>query len=54
MAKGTCSSCGVNLLGVGTVVFNCPSCGQTKFGRCARCRDQSVHYRCGGCSFLGP
>ena len=32
----------------------CPSCGEGHIGRCAQCRDQSVHYRCDSCGFMGP
>ncbi|HKZ48075.1 MAG TPA: zinc finger domain-containing protein [Thermoplasmata archaeon] len=54
MAKGVCSSCGVVLAGPGTTVFGCPDCGRGRIGRCARCRDQSVHFRCPECGFEGP
>jgi predicted RNA-binding Zn-ribbon protein involved in translation (DUF1610 family) len=50
----TCSSCGTRLLGKATTAFACPSCGEGKIGRCAQCRDQSVHYRCENCGFTGP
>lgn len=57
-AKGSesniCASCGSVLLGHGTTVFTCPSCGEAKIGRCEKCRDQSVAYKCPGCSFQGP
>jgi len=49
-----CSSCGVALLGRGATHFPCPDCGQTSIGRCARCRDQSVSYKCSACGFQGP
>ncbi|HLA46576.1 MAG TPA: zinc finger domain-containing protein [Thermoplasmata archaeon] len=49
-----CSSCGVTLLGPGTTAFPCPNCGKATIGRCARCRDQSVAYRCPKCAFQGP
>jgi predicted RNA-binding Zn-ribbon protein involved in translation (DUF1610 family) len=49
-----CSSCGTRLLGKATTAFACPACGEGKLGRCAQCRDQSVHYRCDGCGFMGP
>ena len=49
-----CSSCGSRLLGHGTTIFQCPSCGQAKIGRCRQCRDQSVSYTCPGCGFQGP
>ncbi|MEK6911874.1 MAG: zinc finger domain-containing protein [Candidatus Thermoplasmatota archaeon] len=49
-----CSSCGVTLLGPGTTAFPCPNCGKATIGRCARCRDQSVAYRCPKCGFQGP
>ncbi|HEY5605097.1 MAG TPA: zinc finger domain-containing protein [Thermoplasmata archaeon] len=52
--ESRCSSCGAVLSGKGTTLFSCPSCGQTRIGRCARCRDQSVAYRCPTCSFVGP
>src|SRR5438046_613648 len=41
-AETRCTSCGAVLAGKGTTVFLCPSCGKTRIGRCARCRDQSV------------
>ncbi|MGI0132571.1 MAG: zinc finger domain-containing protein [Thermoplasmata archaeon] len=49
-----CSSCGVALSGRGATHFPCPQCGELTLGRCARCRDQSVVYRCPKCSFEGP
>lgn len=49
-----CSSCGVGLTGRGATHFACPECGKTTLGRCARCRDQSVTYRCVECGFAGP
>ncbi|HKZ23115.1 MAG TPA: zinc finger domain-containing protein [Thermoplasmata archaeon] len=52
--ESRCSSCGAVLSGKGTTVFSCPSCGQSRIGRCGRCRDQSVAYRCPACSFMGP
>ena len=53
-AETRCTSCGAVLTGKGTTVFVCPSCGKARIGRCARCRDQSVAYRCPTCSFVGP
>lgn len=50
----TCTSCGVRLLGKGVTTFLCPSCGESKMGRCAQCRDQSVTYTCNKCGFAGP
>ncbi len=49
-----CASCGRGLRGPGTTQFTCPNCGETPIGRCARCRDQSVTYRCPKCAFEGP
>ena len=49
-----CSSCGVPLVGKGVVVFPCPSCGHVTMGRCQRCRDQSITYKCSECGFIGP
>jgi predicted RNA-binding Zn-ribbon protein involved in translation (DUF1610 family) len=49
-----CSSCGVRLTENGRVHFNCPACGEGSIGRCVRCRDQGVHYRCRRCDFEGP
>ncbi|HEV2316410.1 MAG TPA: zinc finger domain-containing protein [Thermoplasmata archaeon] len=49
-----CSSCGNSLAGRGTTHFICPQCGENTIGRCARCRDQSVPYRCSRCDFQGP
>ena len=49
-----CSSCGLSLAGRGATHFTCPDCGKAALGRCARCRDQSVPYRCPECSFSGP
>ncbi|HKZ99823.1 MAG TPA: zinc finger domain-containing protein [Thermoplasmata archaeon] len=53
-SEARCSSCGAVLTGKGTTTFTCPSCGQQTIGRCGRCRDQSVLYRCPGCGFEGP
>ncbi len=50
----TCSSCGTRLLGKATTSFLCPGCGEQPVGRCAQCRDQSVHYKCDACGFVGP
>jgi len=49
-----CNSCGIVLHGTGTTTFLCPSCGKSTIGRCARCRDQSVPYKCPECGFKGP
>ena len=49
-----CASCGRALRGAGATQFPCPSCGETAIGRCSRCRDQSVLYRCPKCGFEGP
>ncbi|MCI4366920.1 MAG: zinc finger domain-containing protein [Thermoplasmata archaeon] len=49
-----CSSCGLALTGRGSTHFPCPDCGKTTVGRCPRCRDQSVMYRCPECGFAGP
>ncbi|HEY4705042.1 MAG TPA: zinc finger domain-containing protein [Thermoplasmata archaeon] len=49
-----CNSCGVVLHGLGTTAFPCPSCGKGTIGRCRRCRDQSVAYRCPECGYQGP
>ena len=49
-----CTSCGRSLRSPGTTQFLCPSCGEGSIGRCARCRDQSVTYRCAKCGFEGP
>jgi predicted RNA-binding Zn-ribbon protein involved in translation (DUF1610 family) len=49
-----CTSSGTALSGRGTTHFLCPECGQVTIGRCARCRDQSVPYRCPNCGFQGP
>ncbi|MCL4346506.1 MAG: zinc finger domain-containing protein [Candidatus Thermoplasmatota archaeon] len=49
-----CSSCGIRLIGTGVVSFLCPSCGETRIGRCAQCRDQGVRYTCVSCGFSGP
>ncbi len=49
-----CTSSGTVISGRGATHFPCPSCGQATIGRCARCRDQSVPYRCPNCGFLGP
>ncbi len=57
MAAGTdlrCTSCGRGLAGRGATTFACPSCGVETIGRDARCRDQSVPYRCRNCGFVGP
>ncbi len=49
-----CTSCGNAIPGPGATHFPCPSCGNATVGRCARCRDQSVMYRCPACGFEGP
>ncbi|HZY92742.1 MAG TPA: zinc finger domain-containing protein [Thermoplasmata archaeon] len=49
-----CTSCGLALSGRGSTQFPCPDCGQATLGRDARCRDQSVLYRCPNCGFEGP
>lgn len=49
-----CSSCGLALSQRGATHFPCPDCGKATIGRCARCRDQSVTYRCPECGFAGP
>ncbi|HKZ89756.1 MAG TPA: zinc finger domain-containing protein [Thermoplasmata archaeon] len=53
-SEARCSSCGAVLTGKGFAKFACPSCGQATIGRCPRCRDQSVTYRCPSCGFEGP
>lgn len=52
--ENRCTSCGAVLIGKGTTSFLCPSCGQGRIGRCARCRDQSVEFQCPNCGFQGP
>ena len=55
MAKEyACASCGIRLVGKGSVVFKCPSCGKADIGRCAQCRDQSVLFTCQDCGYEGP
>lgn len=49
-----CSSCGVRLVRRTETTFPCPSCGKATIGRCMNCRDQSVHYKCPECGFVGP
>ncbi|HTT34530.1 MAG TPA: zinc finger domain-containing protein [Thermoplasmata archaeon] len=49
-----CSSCGLALSARGATHFPCPDCGATTIGRCPRCRDQSVLYKCRQCGFEGP
>ncbi|MGQ0536463.1 MAG: zinc finger domain-containing protein [Methanobacteriota archaeon] len=51
---GTCTSCGIRLLGEGNTVFPCPACGNVRLGRCPQCRDQGVTYACRECGFQGP
>ncbi|MGQ0797217.1 MAG: zinc finger domain-containing protein [Methanobacteriota archaeon] len=53
-SDGRCSSCGAVLGGKGSTQFACPSCGAATIGRCARCRDQSVTFRCPACRYEGP
>jgi predicted RNA-binding Zn-ribbon protein involved in translation (DUF1610 family) len=49
-----CASCGVRLTQRGFSTFVCPACGEQPLGRCVRCRDQGVRYRCRKCGFEGP
>jgi len=49
-----CSSCGIRLVRKTETTFQCPSCGKAMIGRCMNCRDQSVHYKCPECGFVGP
>jgi predicted RNA-binding Zn-ribbon protein involved in translation (DUF1610 family) len=49
-----CNSCGVRLTMKHSTEFPCPKCGETRIGRCAQCRDQSVAYKCEACGFKGP
>ncbi len=49
-----CTSCGRAVPAKGATQFPCPSCGEATIGRDARCRDQSVPYRCPKCGFEGP
>jgi len=53
MGELKCTSCGLALAGRGATHFPCPDCA-TPIGRDARCRDQSVLYRCPKCGFEGP
>ncbi|HEQ78764.1 MAG TPA: DUF1610 domain-containing protein [Euryarchaeota archaeon] len=50
----SCKSCGIRLLGPGTVTFKCPECGNATISRCPQCRDQSVKYTCPACGVQGP
>ena len=49
-----CTSCGRAVPSPGATQFSCPSFGEATIGRCARCRDQSVTFRCPNCGFEGP
>lgn len=49
-----CTSSGTALSGAGATHFPCPQCGEVEIGRCGRCRDQSVPYKCPRCGFRGP
>jgi predicted RNA-binding Zn-ribbon protein involved in translation (DUF1610 family) len=49
-----CASCGIRLSDKNTTVFKCPNCGNYDIGRCGRCRDQSVPYKCPECGYAGP
>ncbi|HTT15103.1 MAG TPA: zinc finger domain-containing protein [Thermoplasmata archaeon] len=49
-----CTSSGHALPAPGGTQFPCPGCGIEVIGRCARCRDQSVLYKCPRCGFEGP
>ncbi|HUU07876.1 MAG TPA: zinc finger domain-containing protein [Thermoplasmata archaeon] len=49
-----CSSCGIRLVQSSETTFPCPDCGRGTIGRCTRCRDQSVKYKCTECGFSGP
>ncbi|UCD92163.1 MAG: DUF1610 domain-containing protein [Methanobacteriota archaeon] len=51
MEEQRCSSCGAILTGEGTVLFKCPSCGDSMIGRCVNCREQSVSYSSKACCF---
>ena len=48
-----CTSCGVPLVDRDSTNFPCPVC-DARIGRCARCRNNGVHYYCNGCEFIGP
>ena len=49
-----CTSCGRAVPAPGATQFLCPSCGEVEIGRCSRCRDQSVGFKCPKCGFEGP
>lgn len=48
-----CMSCGIPLMGIDSVKFPCPDCGEV-ISRCNRCRKQSNPYKCPNCGFEGP
>ena len=49
-----CTSCGIRMKEPGDTSFPCPVCGKEVIGRCCKCRDQSVRFKCMTCGFEGP
>ncbi|MFH1100812.1 MAG: zinc finger domain-containing protein [Methanobacteriota archaeon] len=49
----TCITCGKGLLTQGSTTFPCPHC-EAVIGRCNGCREQSIHFTCLKCGFIGP
>ncbi len=39
---------------VGSITFDCPSCGEVKISRTKRARSVSKEYICPKCGFVGP
>ncbi|MFH1332290.1 MAG: zinc finger domain-containing protein [archaeon] len=55
MKKLICSSCDKETINEkGSVMFKCPSCGQSDIIRCLHCRKIGARYKCPVCEFEGP
>ncbi len=50
-----CISTGVEITNDrGSVIFDCPKCGEQKIIRSFKARQTSVKYKCPSCDFEGP
>jgi len=50
-----CVSCNTSVVNdVGSVKFQCPSCGKYTIIRCSKCRKIVTKYKCPECGFEGP